>query len=330
MENKELKKLQDAKDISDVLTQIQKKCGKESIRLYKDSTPIKVDIIPTGSYLLDKALGIGGLPRGRIIDIYGETMGGKSCLALQIIREAQKLKQQTAFIDAECSFSVELAEGIGVDIDNLAISQPSYGEEALEIAEMLVASGKFAVVVIDSTAALVPKAELDGSMSDQQVGTLARMMGKAMRKLTAIISKTNTCVIFINQIRQNIGFMGGNTTPGGKALKFYSSIRLDVRRIGSVKQGNEDIGNRVKIKVTKNKLAPPFKTIETDLIFGKGIDYTSEILDMCVEKEIISKKGAWFSYNETQLGQGKQSTLEAIKSDKKLLKELTKKVEELK
>lgn len=310
---------------------IEKQFGDGSIMsLGKHSMTHEISTISTGALSLDIALGVGGVPRGRIIEIYGPESSGKSTLATHIVASAQKKGGLAAYIDAEHALDPIYASRIGVNINELLISQPDCGEDALNIAEMLARSNAVDVIVIDSVAALVPKTELEGEIGDSHMGLQARMMSQALRKLTATLSKSNTCAIFINQIREKIGVMFGNpeTTTGGRALKFYSSIRLDIRRIGGIKGSNDtdDIGNRVKVKVAKNKLAPPFKIAEFDIIFNEGISYAGTVLDLAVEKGIVDKKGSWFSYQETRLGQGRDASREELKKNPKLCDEIEKKV----
>ena len=312
------------------IEKIEKDFGKGSIMKLGDKTAVACEAIPTGALALDIALGIGGVPRGRVIEIYGPESSGKTTLAQHIVAECQKRGGIAAFIDAEHALDPEYARNLGVNVDELLISQPDTGEQALEIAEELVRSSAVDVVVIDSVAALVPKAEIEGAMEDQQMGLQARLMSKALRKLTGIVGKTNTTVIFINQLRQKIGVMYGNpeTTTGGNALKYYSSVRLDIRRCDSVKKDDKDIGNRVRVKVVKNKVAPPFKTCEFDIIFGKGICKLGCILDVAVNMDIVKKAGAWFSYNDEKLGQGREKAKEYFENHPEVLAEVEAKVRE--
>ena len=295
--------------LDDAISQIEKKFGKGSVMRLGDRTAVDVDVIPSGSLTLDKALGIGGYPKGRIIEIYGPESSGKTTLTLHAIAQAQKQGGKAAFIDAEHAIDPVYAKNLGVDIDELILSQPDSGEQALEIAEMLVRSGVIDLIVIDSVAALVPQVELDGEMGDAAVGLQARLMSKALRKLSGVMNKTNCTVIFINQLREKIGVMYGNpeTTTGGRALKFYSSVRVEIRRSEQIKQNGEIVGNKANIKVVKNKVAPPFKTTQVDIIYGKGISRDGEILDLAVEGYIVEKSGAWYAYNGEKIGQGREN-----------------------
>ena len=311
------------------IKQIQKDFGEGSIMKLGENTKMNIGIIPTGSLNLDNALGIGGVPRGRIVEIYGAESSGKTTLTLHIIAEAQKAGGVAAFIDAEHALDPTYARALGVDVDELLISQPDNGEQALEIADMLVRSGAIDIIVIDSVAALVPKAEIEGEMQDQQMGLQARLMSKALRKLTGNLNKSDTTMIFINQIREKIGGFGfgpQTTTTGGRALKFYSSVRMEVKRIGSVKQGDEVIGNETVVKITKNKVAPPFKEVAFDIMYGKGISRVGEILDLAIKNDIVAKSGAWFSYGDERLGQGRENVKTKLEEDKDLLAEIESKV----
>jgi recombination protein RecA len=312
------------------MDKIDKDFGKGSVMMMNEKGETGQEVISTGSIGLDTALGIGGLPKGRVVEIYGPESSGKTTLATHVIAEAQKKGGMCAIIDAEHAFDSAYAQKLGVDIDNLLISQPDYGEQALEIADRLILSGALDVVVIDSVAALVPKGELEGEMGDSKMGLQARLMSQALRKLTATISKTNTICIFINQLREKIGVMFGNpeTTTGGNALKFYASVRLDIRRMAQIKDGDEAVGNRVKVKVVKNKVAPPFRTAEFDLVFGEGISKTGEILDMGVEMGIVQKSGSWFSYNSDKLGQGREGVKSLLKDNPALADEIELKIRE--
>jgi len=310
----------------EAMDKINKDFGEGSIMRLGDKPMGNIGFIPTGSLGLDYALGIGGLPRGRIVEIYGPESSGKTTVALHAICEAQKRGGNCAFIDVEHAFDETYAKAIGVSVSELHLSQPDYGEQALEEADRLIASGAFSVIVIDSVAALVPKAELEGEMGDSKMGLQARLMSQACRKLTAAISKTNTICIFINQLRATIGNMYGpqEITTGGNALKFYASVRLDVRKMAQIKDGDEAIGNRVKVKVVKNKIAPPFKNCEYDIIFGEGIDKISELVEIASNLGIIKKAGAWYSYNESKLGQGKDAAKQLLKDNERLLEEIMK------
>lgn len=319
------------KALDAALSQIERSFGKGSImRLGEDSTAADVEVIPTGSLGLDIALGIGGYPRGRIIEIYGPESSGKTTLTLHAIAEAQKAGGTCAFIDAEHAMDSQYAQKLGVNLDNLLVSQPDGGEQALEIADTLVRSGAVDLLVVDSVAALVPKAELEGEMGDSHMGLQARLMSQALRKLTGSISKSKTTVIFINQIRMKIGVMFGNpeTTTGGNALKFYSSVRLDIRRIGAIKDKDEVVGNSTRVKVVKNKVAPPFKQVEFDIMYGAGISRTGEVLDMAVNNNIIEKSGAWFSYGETRIGQGRENAKQYLKDNPETMQEVEHKIRE--
>src|SRR6478609_9409407 len=310
------------------IDKIEKDYGKGSVMMMNEKGIHEMEVVSTGSIGLDVALGIGGLPRGRVVEIYGPESSGKTTIATHVIAEAQKKGGMCAFIDAEHAFDSSYAKKLGVDVDNLLISQPDYGEQALEIADRLILSGALDVVVIDSVAALVPKSELEGEMGDSKMGLHARLMSQALRKLTATISKTNTICIFINQLREKIGVMFGNpeTTTGGNALKFYASVRLDIRRMSQIKDGEEAVGNRVKVKVVKNKVAPPFRTAEFDIIFGEGISKVGEILDMGVEMGIVQKSGSWFSYDTNKLGQGREGVKQLLKDNHELANELEAKI----
>jgi recombination protein RecA len=312
------------------MDKIDKDFGKGSVMMMNEKGEKEIEVVSTGSIGLDAALGVGGLPRGRVIEIYGPESSGKTTIATHVIAEAQKKGGMCAIIDAEHAFDSAYAQKLGVDIDNLLISQPDYGEQALEIADRLILSGALDVVVIDSVAALVPKGELEGEMGDSKMGLQARLMSQALRKLTATISKTNTICIFINQLREKIGVMFGNpeTTTGGNALKFYASVRLDIRRMTQIKDGDEAIGNRVKVKVVKNKVAPPFRTAEFDLVFGEGISKIGEILDTGVEMGIVQKSGSWFSYNNDKLGQGREGVKSLLKDNPALADEIEAKIRE--
>lgn len=314
--------------LDDTISQIEKKFGKGSVMRLGDRTAVDVDVIPSGSLTLDKALGIGGYPKGRIIEIYGPESSGKTTLTLHAIAQAQKQGGKAAFIDAEHAIDPVYAKNLGVDIDELILSQPDSGEQALEIAEMLVRSGVIDLIVIDSVAALVPQVELDGEMGDAAVGLQARLMSKALRKLSGVMNKTNCTVIFINQLREKIGVMYGNpeTTTGGRALKFYSSVRVEIRRSEQIKQNGEIIGNKANIKVVKNKVAPPFKTTQVDIIYGKGISRDGEILDLAVEGDIVEKSGAWYAYNGEKIGQGRENAKNFLIEHPAIFEEVEEKV----
>ena len=303
--------------LEDALKQIQKQFGKGSIMRLGDRAAVDVDAISSGSLALDHALGVGGYPKGRIVEIYGPESSGKTTLALHAIAEVQKVGGKAAFIDAENAIDPNYAKNLGVNIDELILSQPDSGEQGLEITEVLIRSGAIDLVVVDSVAALVPQQELDGEMSDQQVGLQARMMSKAMRKLSGVMNRSNTTVIFINQLREKVGIMFGNpeTTPGGRALKFYSSIRIDVRRSESIKRGTELVGNKINVRVVKNKVAPPFRLAVLEIVYGEGISQTGEIIDLGVEHDIISKAGAWYSYGEERIGQGREAVRTYLKEN---------------
>lgn len=313
------------------LAQIEKQYGKGSVmKLGETNSNMNIETVPTGSISLDIALGLGGVPKGRIIEIYGPESSGKTTVALHMIAEVQKLGGIAGFIDAEHALDPAYAKNIGVDIDNLYISQPDNGEQALEITETMVRSGAVDIVIVDSVAALVPKAEIDGDMGDSHMGLQARLMSQALRKLTAIVGKSQCIVIFINQLREKIGVMFGNpeTTTGGRALKFYASIRLDVRRIESLKQGGEVTGNRTRIKVVKNKIAPPFKEAEFDIMFGRGISKEGDILDLASESDIVNKSGAWYSYNDSKIGQGRENAKQYLSENPEIFEEINQKVRE--
>jgi recombination protein RecA len=317
--------LEKQKALDMALMQIEKQYGKGSImKLGADDSRFLVECIPTGSLSLDAALGIGGIPRGRVVEIFGPESSGKTTVALHVIAEAQKRGGIAAFIDAEHALDPSYARNLGVDTDELLISQPDTGEQALEIAEMLVRSGAIDVVVIDSVAALVPRSEIEGEMGDTHVGLQARLMSQALRKLSGTISKSNTTAIFINQLREKIGVMFGNpeTTPGGNALKFYSSVRLDVRRIETIKVGTDMMGNRVRVKVVKNKMAPPFRTAEFDIMYGLGISTEGNILDLAVEHGLVKKSGSWYTYNDEQLGQGRENSKQFLKDNPEASRDL--------
>jgi recombination protein RecA len=314
--------------VDNAISQIQRQFGKGSIMRLGSKEIENIPVISTGALSLDIALGVGGLPKGRITEIYGPESSGKTTLALQVVAEAQKIGGSAAFIDAEHALDVSYAKRLGVDIDNLLISQPDFGEQALEIAEILIRSNGVDVIVIDSVAALVPKAEIDGNVGDHHVGLQARLMSQAMRKFTGVLNRSNTVLIFINQIRMKIGVMFGNpeTTTGGNALKFYSSLRLDIRKIGQIKEGNDIIGNRTKIKVVKNKVAPPFKEAEFDIIYGEGISKVGDMLDLAATLEIVEKSGSWYSYKEERIGQGRENAKRFLTDNPEMCTEIDTKV----
>ena len=319
------------KALEAALGQIEKQYGKGAVmRLGDPATQMNVETIPTGSLSLDLALGLGGIPKGRIIEIYGPESSGKTTVTLHMIAEVQKRGGIAGFIDAEHALDPVYAANIGVDINNLYISQPDNGEQALEITETMVRSGAVDIVVVDSVAALVPKAEIDGEMGDSHMGLQARLMSQALRKLTAVISKSNCTVVFINQLREKLGVMFGNpeTTTGGRALKFYASVRMDVRRIESLKQNGEVMGNRTRVKIVKNKIAPPFKEAEFDIMFGEGISYAGDVLDLAVNCDIINKSGAWFAYEGNKIGQGRETARQYLKDNPELLAKIDKQVRE--
>jgi recombination protein RecA len=313
------------------ISNIEKRFGKGAIMPLHAAERIKVDVIPTGSLALDIATGIGGIPRGRIVEVFGVESSGKTTLALHVIAEAQKRGGVAVFIDAEHALDPKYAKNLGVDVENLYISQPDYGEQALEIAESLINSGAVDVIVVDSVAALVPRDELEGEMGEAQVGKQARLMSQALRKLKGIVHKSNTALIFINQIREKIGVMFGNpeTTPGGRALKFFSDMRLEVRRIGDIKEGNERVGYRVRVKVVKNKLAPPFQEAEFDMIYGEGICKLCDLVDVATDKGILTKSGSWYSYGEQRIGQGKEQVKRYLRENPEIAREIEEKVREV-
>ncbi|MGL5978036.1 MAG: recombinase RecA [Erysipelotrichaceae bacterium] len=323
---KELDKANQKKNalLEDTLKNIEKQYGKGAIMKLGDRGAVDIDAISSGSIKLDEALGIGGYPKGRIIEIYGPESSGKTTLALHAIAQVQKRGGRAAFIDAENAIDPLYARNLGVDIDELILSQPDSGEQALEITELLIKSGAIDLVVVDSVAALVPQAELDGEMSDAHVGLQARLMSKAMRKLSGVMNRSECTAIFINQLREKVGVMFGSpeTTPGGRALKFYSSVRLDVRRSEAIKIGTDIVGNKVNVKVVKNKVAPPFKIAAIEIMYGEGVSYVAEILDLCVDHDIINKAGAWFSYNGEKVGQGKEAAKAFLKANPQLVEEL--------
>ena len=316
------------KSVDNAITQIQRQFGKGSIMRLGSTERENIPVIPTGILSIDLALGVGGLPRGRVTEIYGPEASGKTTLALHVIAEAQRRGGNVAFIDAEHALDTAYAERLGVDVDNLLISQPDFGEQALEIAEILIRSGGIDVVVIDSVAALVPRAEIDGNVGDQHVGLQARLMSHAMRKFTGVLSRTTTVLIFINQIRMKIGVMFGNpeTTTGGNALKFYSSIRIDIRKTTQIKEGQDVIGNLTKVKIVKNKVAPPFKQAEFDIVYGEGISRTGDLLDLGVAQGLVDKSGAWYSYQDERIGQGRENAKKFLKEHPEMMAEIERKL----
>lgn len=318
------------KALQTTLEKLDKAYGKGTVMRLSDTKVMDVPVISTGSLGLDLALGVGGVPRGRVVEIYGPESSGKTTLTMHCIAEAQKAGGLAAFIDAEHAFDKGYAEKLGIDTSQLLISQPDNGEQALEIAEQLIASGAIDIVVIDSVAALVPKAELEGDMGDSKMGLQARLMSQALRKLTGVINRTGCCVIFINQLREKIGVMFGSpeTTTGGNALKFYASVRLDIRRIGQIKDGDRVIGNRTRVKVVKNKVAPPFRVVEFDIMYGEGISKAGEVLDLAVEMEVVKKAGSWFSFETNRLGQGRDAVKEMLKDNQELLDILEKRIKD--
>ena len=318
------------KALEAALGQIEKQFGKGAVMKLGENAQMNIDVIPTGALSLDIALGIGGVPRGRIVEVFGPESSGKTTVALHMIAEAQKMGGEAAFIDAEHALDPVYAKHLGVDIDNLIVSQPDTGEQALEIAEALVRSGAIDILVVDSVAALVPKAEIDGDMGDSHVGLQARLMSQALRKLAGVLNKSNTVAIFINQLREKVGVMFGNpeVTPGGRALKFYSSVRLDVRRVEALKINNEVVGNRTRVKVVKNKVAPPFREAEFDIVYGEGISKEGNVLDIGVNLNIVEKAGAWFSYNGTRIGQGRENAKQYLKDNPTVCAEIEAKIRE--
>ncbi len=317
------------KSLSNTLLQIEKQFGKGAVmRLGDETGRLEQGVISTGSMSVDLALGVGGLPRGRVVEIYGPESGGKTTLSLHVVAEAQRVGGVAAFIDAEHALDPSYAKAIGVDVDNLLVSQPDTGEQALEITELLVRSGAVDIIVIDSVAALVPRAEIEGEMGDSHVGLQARLMSQALRKLTGILSKSHTTAIFINQIREKIGVMYGNpeTTPGGRALKFYASVRMEVRRKGDVKSGADKVGNLTRVKVTKNKVAPPFKEAEVEIMFGRGIDKLGDLITVATDLDVVNKSGSWYGYNEQRLGQGKEKAAQYLQDNPELIEEIKQRV----
>lgn len=328
MAKDENKEIELEEKLNETLKEIQKMFGKGAVMKLGERQAVDVDVIPSGSLLLDEALGVGGYPKGRIIEIYGPESSGKTTLALHAIAECQKQGGKAAFVDAEHAIDPVYAKNLGVDVDNLILSQPDNGEQALEIVEMLASSGAISLIIVDSVAALVPQAELDGEMSDSSVGLQARLMSKAMRKLAGVLNKQNCAVIFINQLREKVGVMYGNpeTTSGGRALKFYASIRIDIRRTDALKAGADIYGNTVKVKIVKNKVSPPFKTCELDIIYGKGISKEGEILDRAVELGLIKKSGSWFEYKGSKIAQGREAAKEYLKTNEDIADELTQQI----
>ena len=330
--NRDMNKEEKLKALDAALTQIEKAYGKGSVmKLGESGVNMNIETVPTGSISLDIALGLGGVPKGRIIEVYGPESSGKTTVALHMVAEVQKRGGIAGFIDAEHALDPVYAKNIGVDIDNLYISQPDCGEQALEITETMVRSGAVDIVIVDSVAALVPKAEIDGDMGDSHVGLQARLMSQALRKLTSVISKSNCVVIFINQLREKVGVMFGNpeTTTGGRALKFYSSVRMDVRRIEALKQGGEVVGNRTRVKIVKNKVAPPFREAEFDIMFGQGISREGDILDLAADKGVVNKSGAWYAYNGDKIGQGRENAKQYLKENPLICEEIEAKVREM-
>ena len=332
MSAKKVEETSKEKALENAIKQISKEFGEGSIMKLGENLSMNIEVIPTGSINLDAALGVKGVPRGRVIEVYGAESSGKTTIALHIVAEAQKNGGVAAFIDAEHALDPVYAKALGVDVEELLISQPDYGEQALEIADLLVRSNAVDIIVVDSVAALVPKVEIDGEMSDQQMGLQARLMSKALRKLTATLNKSKTTMIFINQIRDKIGGFGfgpQTTTTGGKALKFYASVRMEVKRVGQVKQGDEVIGNETLVKITKNKVAPPFKEASFQIMYGKGISKVGEVLDIALDNDIVQKSGAWFSFGDIRLGQGKENVKTRLENEKELFDEIERKVLEV-
>jgi len=317
-----------SKALESALSQIERQFGKGTVMRLGDNAKVPVEVIPSGSLALDVALGVGGYPRGRVIEIYGPESSGKTTMALHAIAEAQRMGGSAAFVDAEHALDPNYAENLGVDVDNLLVSQPDSGEQALEVVDMLTRSGALDIIVVDSVAALTPKSELEGDMGDSHMGLHARLMSQALRKLTGSISRSKTTIVFINQIRMKIGVMFGNpeTTTGGNALKFYASVRLDVRRIGSIKKGDEILGNETRVKVVKNKMAPPFKKAEFSIMYGEGVSHAGEVLDMGVQYGFVNKSGAWYAKDNEKIGQGRDNTINFLKSNPEMLAEIETKV----